>query len=187
MVLHVSIWGGLQLCLGGLSLPKPPRGDGTACASRVACLRPWALVALPGRCLHSTVTCGKTPTTGTWMKILRFVATVFLRNKGQQQNNFANLPLQANKLHEWTTSLSLYDTRTVNLTFLLCSVTTILANKLLLQELNQLIGIKLLTSGFPEISWQHLFGHKAFSTSCQDITAVTHTKRLFWNCLCVIR
>jgi len=28
-VLHISIWGGLKLCLGGLSPPKPPRGDGT--------------------------------------------------------------------------------------------------------------------------------------------------------------
>ena len=32
-VLHVSILGGMELCLGGLSLPKPPRGDGTAVQS----------------------------------------------------------------------------------------------------------------------------------------------------------
>jgi len=31
MGFHMSIWGGLALCLGGLSPPKPPpRGDGTA-------------------------------------------------------------------------------------------------------------------------------------------------------------
>jgi len=29
-VFHVSIWGGLELCFGGPSPPKPPRGDGTA-------------------------------------------------------------------------------------------------------------------------------------------------------------
>jgi len=28
-VFHISIWGGLVLCLGGLSPQKPPRGDGT--------------------------------------------------------------------------------------------------------------------------------------------------------------
>jgi len=28
-VFHVPIWGGLELCLGGLSPPKPPRSDGT--------------------------------------------------------------------------------------------------------------------------------------------------------------
>jgi len=28
-VFHVSIWGGLELCLGGLGPPKPPHGDGT--------------------------------------------------------------------------------------------------------------------------------------------------------------
>jgi len=33
----------------------------------------------------------------------------------------------------------------------LCSGSVILENKLLLQELNELIGIELLTSGFPEI------------------------------------
>jgi len=37
------------------------------------------------------------------------------------------------------------------LTWLLCSVDVIPANKLSLQGLNKLIGIKLLTSGFPEI------------------------------------
>jgi len=30
IVLYNSIWGGLELCLGGLSPQKPPRGDGTA-------------------------------------------------------------------------------------------------------------------------------------------------------------
>ena len=29
IVFHVSIWEGLELCLGGLSPQKPPRGDGT--------------------------------------------------------------------------------------------------------------------------------------------------------------
>jgi len=33
----------------------------------------------------------------------------------------------------------------------MCSVGAMLTNKLSLQELNQLIGIKLLISGFPEI------------------------------------
>jgi len=28
---HISIWGDLELCLGGLSQPKPPCGDGTVC------------------------------------------------------------------------------------------------------------------------------------------------------------
>jgi len=28
-VFHISIWGDLELCLGGLSPPKSPRGDGT--------------------------------------------------------------------------------------------------------------------------------------------------------------
>jgi len=36
----------------------------------------------------------------------------------------------------------------VNLTLLLCAIP---ANMLVLQEVNQLIGIKLLISGFPEI------------------------------------
>jgi len=26
---HILIWGDLRLCLGRLSRPKPPRGDGT--------------------------------------------------------------------------------------------------------------------------------------------------------------
>ena len=30
IVFQISIWGGLKLCLGGLSPPKLPRGDGTA-------------------------------------------------------------------------------------------------------------------------------------------------------------
>jgi len=29
IVFLISIWGVLELCLGGLSPPKPPRGDGT--------------------------------------------------------------------------------------------------------------------------------------------------------------
>jgi len=28
-VLHISIWWGLELCFGGQSPPKPPRGVGT--------------------------------------------------------------------------------------------------------------------------------------------------------------
>jgi len=28
-VFHVSIWGGLELCLGGAKPTKAPRGDGT--------------------------------------------------------------------------------------------------------------------------------------------------------------
>jgi len=28
-VFPVSIWGGLELCLGGISPPKPPHGEGT--------------------------------------------------------------------------------------------------------------------------------------------------------------
>jgi len=28
-VFHISVWGGLDLCLAGLSPPKPPRGDWT--------------------------------------------------------------------------------------------------------------------------------------------------------------
>ena len=31
---HISILVGLELCLGGLSLPKPPRGDGTGSAAQ---------------------------------------------------------------------------------------------------------------------------------------------------------
>jgi len=31
IVFHISIWGGLKLCLVGLSPQKPPRGDGTGC------------------------------------------------------------------------------------------------------------------------------------------------------------
>ena len=34
IVFQISIWGGLKLCLGGLSPPKLPRGDGTACHLR---------------------------------------------------------------------------------------------------------------------------------------------------------
>jgi len=45
-------------------------------------------------------------------------------------------------------AISLHDTRTVNLTP--CSVSVIPANKLPLPEVYQIIGIKLLTSGFPE-------------------------------------
>jgi len=29
IVLYILIWGGLELCFGGLSPPKPPRGDWT--------------------------------------------------------------------------------------------------------------------------------------------------------------
>jgi len=37
-VFHVLIWGGLELCLGGLSPPKAPRGDGTGRNWRITCL-----------------------------------------------------------------------------------------------------------------------------------------------------
>jgi len=50
--------------------------------------------------------------------------------------------------NEWIESSSLHDTRTA---WLLCSESVILANKLSLQELNQIIGIKLLATGFLEI------------------------------------
>jgi len=50
--------------------------------------------------------------------------------------------------HERTANPSLHDTTTVNLALVQCVVS---ANKLSLQELNKLIGIKLLTSGFLEI------------------------------------
>jgi len=33
---HILIWGGLKLRLGGLSPPKPPRGDGTVTAPGTA-------------------------------------------------------------------------------------------------------------------------------------------------------
>jgi len=32
-VFHISLFGDLELCLGGLSSSKPPRGDGTGSSS----------------------------------------------------------------------------------------------------------------------------------------------------------
>jgi len=53
--------------------------------------------------------------------------------------------------HERTLNLLLRSTRSINL--VLSSVSVILPSKLLLHELIQLIGIKLLTYGFLEFFW----------------------------------
>ena len=65
------------------------------------------------------------------------------------RRKFCNLPLQA-KERPWviTVSSSLHDTRTVNLALVQCEFHT--GKKLSMQELNQFIGIKLLTSYFLE-------------------------------------
>jgi len=85
----------------------------------------------------------------------RFVAMLLLRNKDQQQNNplatFATHLCRQRRGLEWTASSSLNDTTTVN--WLLCSVSFIQAKKLSLQESNQLIGIKIPTSGFSRNIW----------------------------------
>ena len=59
---------------------------------------------------------------------------------------FRNLPLQV----QGTACSSLHDTREQSISHL-CNVSVIRANKLSLQELNQLIEIKLLAPGFLDV------------------------------------
>jgi len=105
------------------------------------------------RCLRSKATCGKTRTTVTWVHHRSFVALLLLRNKGQYQNN---------SLASFATCLCRQRSGFIELqahnrmlpkqwTWPLCSVSIISANKVSLQELTQLIWIKLLISHFPEI------------------------------------
>jgi len=47
IVFHISIWGGLELCFGGLSPPKPRRGDGTESNARRKCFSCIALSQRP--------------------------------------------------------------------------------------------------------------------------------------------
>ena len=78
-----------------------------------------------------------------------------LRNKDKQQNNpivtFATRLCRQRKWHEWTASSSLQNTITVNLPLEQCEFHT--SKTLSLQELNQLIGIKMPTSGFSRNIW----------------------------------
>jgi len=80
---------------------------------------------------------------------------LLLRNKDQQQNKplatFATNLCRRRRGHEWTTSSSLHNTITVNLTLVQCEFHT--GKKLPFQESNQLIGIKMPTSGFSRNIW----------------------------------
>ena len=77
---------------------------------------------------------------------------LLLRNKEQLWNN----PTCAGKFRNCASAGKVADMIELKLTteqwiWLLCSVSVIMANKLSLHELKQLIGIKLLTLGFLEI------------------------------------
>jgi len=79
---------------------------------------------------------------------------LFLRDKYQQQNNaLASVTTwfcSGKSGHEWIASSSLHHTRTVKLALVQCEW-HILVNEVVLQELDQLIGIKMLTSDFLKI------------------------------------
>ena len=47
IVFHVSNWGGLELCLGGLSPQKPPRGDGTGVNCKFITVWQWFSTGFP--------------------------------------------------------------------------------------------------------------------------------------------
>ena len=59
---HILIWGDLKLCLGRISSPKPPRGDGTGCDLPIKHIQPGGvnlelrfLSRLPGKCGSNVV------------------------------------------------------------------------------------------------------------------------------------
>ena len=89
----------------------------------------------------------------TWnepLKIRCHVVVTQQRATVQQcTRKFCNLWICRRKYgHRWTASSSLHHTKTVKF---LCCVSAIPVNKMLLQELHRLIGIKMLTSNFLEI------------------------------------
>jgi len=79
---------------------------------------------------------------------------LLLRNKDQQQNNplatFATHLCRQRRGHEWTASSSPHGIITVNLTLVQCEFHSG-KKKLSMQVSNQLNGIKMPTSGFPEM------------------------------------
>ena len=86
--------------------------------------------------------------TQKWLKkTLKWTMSCFRSKDQHQKNPLPSLATQRSG-QEWTASALLHDNRTV--TWLLCSVSVLPANKLSLQELNQLIEIELLTSCFLE-------------------------------------
>ena len=66
---HISIWGGLELCLGGLSPPKPPRGDGTACYTYCTTFLQYTPISFGQlHIMHEQVlSIQKTQPTGPWV------------------------------------------------------------------------------------------------------------------------
>jgi len=76
------------------------------------------------RCLHSIVTCGKTPTTIIWSASSKICCHVIVTQQRPILEQFApefrNLPLQAKERILWTGSSSLHVTKTVNLTLVQC-------------------------------------------------------------------
>jgi len=69
------------------------------------------------------------------------------------QQSLSTCLCRQRKRHVWTSSSSLHDTITVNLTLVQCDVSFIPVNKLPLQESNQLIRTKMPTSDFSINIW----------------------------------
>jgi len=115
-----------------------------------------SLYYLP-RYLRSTVTCGKTSATVTWSEPLKFLPCycyAIKTNSGTSRSQLSQ-SASAGKLGDMR-ELQAHHCMTPELcTCLLCNLNVIQANKLSFQELNQLIGIELLTSNFTEILIPH--------------------------------
>jgi len=116
------------------------------------CLDSRCIACQHVKCLRSAVTCGKTPATVTLSEPLKIFAVFCYAIKTNtairsRVSQFAS----AGKEADMSELQADYGMTPEQWTWLLCSVSVILANKLSLQELHQLIGIKLLTFAFTEI------------------------------------
>jgi len=119
------------------------------------------------RCLRSTVACGKT----SWHVII----TQGVKTKSRIVRTQASQRTFAGKGAD--TSSSLHYTRTVNLARVQCEWSVLSARKLSLQELNQSIGIKLMTSGFLVSGGENArFCGRPWRTINKRIVNVSYTK-----------
>jgi len=100
------------------------------------------------RSLRSIVTCGKTPTTVTWTASSNICCHVVVTQQ-RPIESFATCPRR--KRSEFSELQAHHCMTPEQWTWLLCSGSVISANELLLQELTQLIRIKMLISRFLEI------------------------------------
>ena len=116
------------------------------------CLDSRCIACLHAKCLRSAVTCGKTPATVTLSEPLKIFAVFCyaIKTNTAIRSRVSQLA-SAGKGSDMSELQADHGMTLEQWTWLLCSVSVILANKLSLQELHQLIGIKLLTFAFLEI------------------------------------